>query len=380
MKAESESEVLPVLPTSRYYMVHVKVKDLWLLALIQRDVSPLQVIEFLYRFADILVDYFDVVSESVIKSNFVTVYELLEEMIDNGIPFNTEPNQLRAMIPPPSFVGNVAHSLTGKSATSAVLPEGAMSSIPWRRTGASYTANEVYFDIIEEVDAIIDANGMMVSSEVNGRIMSSCHLSGMPDLSMVFRNSRILDDVSFHPCVRLGRWQQSRVLSFVPPDGNYKLMEYCVRSNVQLPLYVKPQISFHDGSGKVTILVGTKIGSDTSVENVRITIPWDKSVVSCTLTSAYGKVEFNELTKVLVWELGRLPAEKNPMLSGSVNLAPGVKTTSPNVEVGFKVSMFSSSGIKVDSLAVHQVNYKPYKGIRVITKGGRIEVRSGGNF
>lgn len=32
-------------------------------------------------------------------------------------------------------------------------------------------------------------------------------LSGMPDLTMSFVNPRILDDVSFHPCVRFRRWE-----------------------------------------------------------------------------------------------------------------------------------------------------------------------------
>ena len=32
-------------------------------------------------------------------------------------------------------------------------------------------------------------------------------LSGMPDLTLSFVNPRLLDDVSFHPCVRFKRWE-----------------------------------------------------------------------------------------------------------------------------------------------------------------------------
>jgi hypothetical protein len=32
-------------------------------------------------------------------------------------------------------------------------------------------------------------------------------LSGMPDLTLTFINPRLLDDVSFHPCVRFKRWE-----------------------------------------------------------------------------------------------------------------------------------------------------------------------------
>jgi len=36
------------------------------------------------------------------------------------------------------------------------LPNGSISSIPWRRTDVKYTSNEIYFDIIEEIDAILE--------------------------------------------------------------------------------------------------------------------------------------------------------------------------------------------------------------------------------
>lgn len=44
------------------------------------------------------------------------------------------------------------------------------------------------------------------------------------------QNPRLLDDVSFHPCVRFKRWETERVLSFIPPDGNFILMNYHVSS------------------------------------------------------------------------------------------------------------------------------------------------------
>lgn len=48
----------------------------------------------------------------------------------------------------------------------------------------------------------------------------------MPDLSLSFNQPHIVDDVSFHPCVRYNRWEQNKVVSFVPPDGQFKLMSY----------------------------------------------------------------------------------------------------------------------------------------------------------
>ena len=50
------------------------------------------------------------------------------------------------------------------------LPTGQLSNIPWRRTGVKYTNNEAYFDVIEEVDAIIDKSGTTVTAEIQGYV------------------------------------------------------------------------------------------------------------------------------------------------------------------------------------------------------------------
>lgn len=53
----------------------------------------------------------------------------------------------------------------------------------------------------------------------------------------LIKNPRILDDLSFHPCVRFKRWESERVLSFIPPDGNFTLMNYHVSAQKLVTLY-----------------------------------------------------------------------------------------------------------------------------------------------
>lgn len=53
---------------------------------------------------------------------------------------------------------------------SATLPSGQLSNVPWRRTGVKYTNNEAYFDVVEEVDAIIDKAGSTVFAEIQGYV------------------------------------------------------------------------------------------------------------------------------------------------------------------------------------------------------------------
>ena len=35
-----------------------------------------------------------------------------------------------------------------------------------------------------------------------------------------------MEDVKFHQCVRLSRFENDRTISFIPPDGEFELMSY----------------------------------------------------------------------------------------------------------------------------------------------------------
>lgn len=53
-----------------------------------------------------------------------------------------------------------------------------------------------------------------------------------------------------------------RVVSFVPPDGNFELMKYRVHSNghVSAPCYCQPLVSFEyaNDRGSITVTIGVK--------------------------------------------------------------------------------------------------------------------------
>jgi AP-3 complex subunit mu len=282
--------------------------------------------------------------------------QLLDEVNDGGIVFNMEPNILREMITPPSLFSMLQDKVMGPGQNVAsVLPGGSLTNVYWRRANARYTTNEIYFDLIESINAVVDRNGAMVSSEVVGEAQVNCKLSGMPDLILKFTNSGIMDDVALHPCVRYARWEREKLLSFIPPDGEFKLFDYRVIGNIQLPLYVKPNIMFTDVGGRVQVVVGSKYNTaDKPVEECVIIIPFSKNTTSATLSANAGTVTFDDMTKVCRWSLGRLKSGATPQLEGTVNHAPGTPKpdSSPTILVEFKVTMWAASGLKVDTLTV----------------------------
>uniref|UniRef100_A0AAY5EYJ2 MHD domain-containing protein n=1 Tax=Electrophorus electricus TaxID=8005 RepID=A0AAY5EYJ2_ELEEL len=151
-RATEPENVPPVIPTPHHYLISVFRHRIFFVAVIQSEVPPLFVIEFLHRVVDTFQDYFGVCTEAAIKDNVVVVYELLEEMLDNGFPLATESNILKELIKPPTILRTVVNTITGSTNVGEQLPTGQLSVVPWRRTGVKYTNNEAYFDVVEEID------------------------------------------------------------------------------------------------------------------------------------------------------------------------------------------------------------------------------------
>jgi len=375
------------------YLFSILRDGLSYLAACPAEVSPLLILEFLHRVADIFIDYFgSPADESAIKDNFSTVYQLLEEMVDYGWPLTTEPNALKAMIRPPTVMGKLQSVVTGGSnaIVSDALPSGTISNMPWRAAGVKYTQNEIYIDIMEEIDAIVDAMGNVVSFDVNGSIQAQSHLSGVPDLLLTFKDPDVIDDCSFHPCVRYGRYEMDKVVSFVPPDGNFELMRYRVNNSQQgfcPPIYLSPQWSFSDtGTGRVVIGVGLRSVSSLIfsssrkgpivMEEVAIIIPFPKAVRTAKLSVNAGTVIYDEVGKIAKWSLGKLDTTKKPQLQATLELEGNTKPESnPNLTVEWKIPLASVSGLSVSGLSLTGEAYRPYKGVRNITKSGRFQVR-----
>ncbi|XP_007467564.1 PREDICTED: AP-3 complex subunit mu-1 isoform X2 [Lipotes vexillifer] len=327
-KAADVENVPPVISTPHHYLISIYRDKLFFVSVIQTEVPPLFVIEFLHRVADTFQDYF------------------------------------------------------GSSNVGDTLPTGQLSNIPWRRAGVKYTNNEAYFDVVEEIDAIIDKSGSTVFAEIQGVIDACIKLSGMPDLSLSFMNPRLLDDVSFHPCIRFKRWESERVLSFIPPDGNFRLISYRVSSQnlVAIPVYVKHSISFKENSscGRFDITIGPKQNMGKTIEGITVTVHMPKVVLNMNLTPTQGSYTFDPVTKVLTWDVGKITPQKLPSLKGLVNLQSGAPKPeeNPSLNVQFKIQQLAISGLKVNRLDMYGEKYKPFKGVKYVTKAGKFQVRT----
>ncbi|TFY73547.1 hypothetical protein EWM64_g10465 [Hericium alpestre] len=401
-KAKRIQDVDPVLYVSQTYELgtpsaccHVEHGGLRFLCPVSGDIDPLYAFAFLQTFIEILKDYFGAISGPTLKDNFDIVYQLLEETLDSGgHPLTTSPNALRDIVLPPSLYQKILSvagvSGLGSSGMHGGHTMGAFASpIPWRKAGARYNANEIYFDVVEHMKAIMNKNGSIVTSSVAGKIESNCRT---PDLTLTFSNPRVISDPSFHPCVRLTRFSQSKVLSFVPPDGHFTLMEYHflssdpppptsatltaatqtaqTQSNVQPPFTLKANMQVVENGGSFDITVTSRL-STRPIEDfvLEIYLGEDANSASCNAGSG-AEWTYVPARQVLRWSIPNLPANSGRWtLQGSFTSAVTRPRPSRSLQTSFGLSTHLFSSLKVDQLKLTGESYKPYKGVRGRSEG-----------
>ncbi|KAF7984537.1 hypothetical protein HWV62_13719 [Athelia sp. TMB] len=385
-KAPRASDIDPVLyvptPEAPSACCHVHRGDVRILCPISGDVDPLLAFAFLQTFIEILLEYFETLSAATLKDNFDVVYQLLEETLDSGgHPSTTSTNALRDIVLPPSLFSKLLANVAtpgslgvggSGSGVGAGAGAGAFASpIPWRKAGLKYNSNDIYFDVVESLRAVVGKNGTPLSTQVYGKIETNSKLSGTPDLTLTFTNPQVIADPAFHPCVRLQRWTLNKSLSFVPPDGHFVLADYryappSVTAAVPLPISVKAHIAVGDFGGTLDIAL-TPRTSGRPLENlsVELYIGEDGTGASCAVSGG-GSWAFDAKRKVLKWDIPKLA----PGSSGSASLrgtfVSSAQTPRPSraLRLQFEIHAHTFSALKVEQLKVTGEAYKPYKGVR----------------
>ncbi|BEJ03325.1 hypothetical protein CcaverHIS641_0105000 [Cutaneotrichosporon cavernicola] len=358
-------------------LCHLERDGLRYLVPISAEVNPLFGFAWLESFLDTLKEYLVDVTEVTVKDNFDVVYMLIEEMLDEGHPMTMETAMLKDIVLPPSLMRkllNVA-GVSGLQAQTGSAPFTA--PIPWRRLGVRHAQNEIFFDVGETLDAVVDRKGHVLSAQVWGRIGCNSRLSGNPDLLLNISNTKAMAECSFHPCVRYSRWERDHVLSFIPPDGKFKLLEYEATSVPKLPFVLKAGLQVDETGGRFSLTLSSRV---PRLDDVVISIFLGSTTTGISATPAGdrrppgqegdghvggGTAEFDPHTQVMKWTISSLlQHERSPSLTGSF-VSTSCATPDPAFAVAFNITNYTYSGLRVDQLKVSgDVGYKPFKGPR----------------
>ena len=207
-----------------------------LLATTKSNVNAAMALQFLYQLISICKAYFGKeIDENVVKSHFVLIYELLDEVMDFGIPQVLDPELLKKYIQEGGLKPELANNIENLKK----LTNQATGATPWRQEGIKYKKNEVYIDVVENVNLLMSNRGTILRADVSGQIIMKAQLSDMPECKFGMNDKLLMqkegkagaidkgiaiEDLKFHQCVRLGKFDKERAITFVPPDGVFELM------------------------------------------------------------------------------------------------------------------------------------------------------------
>jgi AP-1 complex subunit mu len=252
-EAEDESSsVPPCFSNEGINYLYIRHNNLYLLALTKRNSNAAEILLFLHKIVEVFTEYFKELEEESIRDNFVVIYELLDEIMDFGHPQTTESKILQ------EYITQESHQLQ----VQARPPIAVTNAVSWRSEGIRYRKNEVFLDVVESLNLLVSSTGNVLRSEILGAVKMKCYLSGMPELRLGLndkvmfeatgRNTRgkavEMEDVKFHQCVRLSRFESDRTISFIPPDGEFELMSYRLNTQVKPLIWVECIVESHSGS------------------------------------------------------------------------------------------------------------------------------------
>lgn len=326
-----EEENIPIQPCfsdeGTNYM-HIRHNNLYLLALSKRNSNAAEIILFLHRLVSVLAEYFKEVEEESIRDNFVIIYELLDEMMDFGYPQTTESKILQ------EYITQESHKLE----VQVRPPMAVTNAVSWRSEGIRYRKNEVFLDVIESVNLLVNASGNVVRSEILGSVKMKCYLSGMPELRLglndkvMFENtgraargkSVEMEDVKFHQCVRLSRFENDRTISFIPPDGEFELMSYRLSTPVKPLVWVEASVERYKNSRiEYMVKVRGQFKRKSTANNVEIYVPVPEDADSPKFRAATGSVVYAPEKSAFIWKI------KRELYLGELHWNPYVTFSSP---------------------------------------------------
>lgn len=389
VQEKDDSEQRPVFTEDGYTFVYVKHNNLYLMTVTKVNSNVALMIMYLNRICQVFQDYFGELEEESIRDNFVIIFELLDETMDHGYPQTTESRILREYI-----------TQEGYRLESAPRPPTALTNaVSWRSEGIKHRKNEIFLDVVEKLNLLVSSNGTVLHSEILGAIKMRSLLSGMPELKLGLNDKALfeatgrsstkgkqlksveMEDIKFHQCVRLARFETDRTISFIPPDGEFDLMTYRLATHVKPLIWVEAVVESHSRS-RIEYMVKAKsqYKSRSMANNVEIVIPVPPDVDTPSFKASIGTVAYVPDRDAIVWSIKQFYGQREYLMRAhfglpSVNNEESEDWKAP-IQVKFEIPYFTVSGIQVRYLKIMEKSgYQALPWVRYITQNGDYQLR-----
>ncbi|KAL3234475.1 AP-1 complex subunit mu-1-I [Nakaseomyces bracarensis] len=411
---EETSIIPPVIEHNGIQYLFIQHNDLYVVAIVTAISSNGSMIfSFLHKLIEVLSEYLKTVEEESIRDNFIIIYELLDEVMDYGIPQITEPKMLKQYITQKSFKLVKAAK---KKRNAARPPTSLTNSVSWRPEGIKHKKNEAFLDIIESINMLMTQKGQVLRSEIIGEVKVKSKLSGMPDLKLGINDKGLfskylegdengvpivpdeltptdapattdkkkklhnieLEDLKFHQCVRLSKFENEKLITFIPPDGDFELMAYRLSTAIKPLIWCDVNIKTHSNSRvEIFCRATAQIKKKSTATNVEILIPVPEDADTPMFRYSHGSIKYVPEKNAILWKIRTFPGGKEYSMAAQMGLpstgsGEEAERMKRPVQVKFQIPYFTTSGIQVRYLKIEEptLQYKSYPWVRYVTKSG----------
>lgn len=397
----------PVFLNDGVSYIFVKKNGLYFVCTTKFNVSPNFTIELLGRLAKCFKDYCGILTEEAIRKNFILIYELLDEALDYGYPQSTSTESLKSFVYNEPVVVDLARtsasfkvpSMNQNKTTPSTSVHKPISLGDGKKGGKQ--RNEIFVDILERLTILFNSNGYVLNSEIDGCIQMKSYLSGNPGLRLALNEDMIvgkgnadnaygalvLDDCNFHDCVQLDEFAESRVLSFVPPDGEFIVMNYRITGDFRAPFRIFPFVEeMSPTQVELIIKVRADIPEANYGSNVHVYFPVPKTTASVSLNYGTGgaggtgaavagqSAEFRPRENRVVWSIQKFQGAAEHTLRAKITLKEpstmSVRREMGPISMAFEIPMYNVSSLAVKYLRIaekHKSN-NPHRWVRYVTQ------------
>jgi AP-2 complex subunit mu-1 len=155
--AAKEANV-PIVKIEDCSFLYIRHGDIYVVAVSKSNTNPCLVFEFLFKLVEVFKAYFSgSFDEEKIRSNFVLIYELLDETMDYGYPQIVQAMSLKQFIKVGAVkeqLDKISEPVDNNRITSEIT-----GAIDWRQPGKfRYRKNEVFIDVYESVNLLLSSD------------------------------------------------------------------------------------------------------------------------------------------------------------------------------------------------------------------------------
>mmetsp|Transcript_461 Transcript_461/g.605 ORF Transcript_461/g.605 Transcript_461/m.605 type:complete len:228 (-) Transcript_461:328-1011(-) len=216
------------------------------------------------------------------------------------------------------------------------------------------------------------------------------YLSGNPELRLALNEDLVigkggsygsvtLDDCNFHECVQLQDFETNRTLSFIPPDGEFVVLNYRITADFRAPFRVVPSIEeVSPYKLDVILRVRADMPENHYGANVFLRVPVPSNTASVTAELPPNVVgqqtDYNATEQRFLWLIKKFQGGSEQSIRIKITLKNPC-TTQTRSEIGtvslnFEIPMYNVSNLAVRYLRIAEQGkaYNPYRWVRYVTQ------------